>query len=201
MTRSNVEDYMKILSALEVIGITVIIIIDFYFQFSMHNMVKPISLILLQRLGLLAMGFGFLLNTHFHIRPSHYALSLLASVFTLLVSLKIISIHMLDPIGIGPRLFGVHMYSWVFIVSIIYIIYIAIVMSFSEQYDLHEKTSKEVSEHDNKAIRIITHIIFAIFVILAIISIGIAYHECGFGSCSVIQESANQAMQAAPILQ
>ena len=61
MTRSAVEDYMKILSVLEIIFITAIIAIEFYFQFSVHNMPRPISLILLQRLGLLAMGFGFYL--------------------------------------------------------------------------------------------------------------------------------------------
>ncbi|QIW09813.1 disulfide bond formation protein B [Francisella sp. LA112445] len=197
MTRSGAEDNMKILSAIEVIVITAIIIIDFYFQFSMYNMPKPISLILLQRMGLLAMGFGFLLNTHFHIRPSHYAYSLLATVFTLLVSLKIISIHMLDPIGIGPKLFGVHMYSWVFVISIIYLVYIAIVMSFSGQYDLHQRTAKEVSESSNKVIRTITHIVFAIFVILTIISIGSAFYACADGACAVQQV----AQQAAPILQ
>lgn len=198
MTRSTVEDYMKILSVLEVVVITAIIAIEFYFQFSVHNMPRPISLILLQRLGLLAMGFGFLLNTHFHIRPSHYALSLLASVFTLLVSLKIISIHMLDPIGIGPKLFGMHMYSWVFIISVIYIIYIAIVMSFSGQYDLHQRTSSEISESSNKVIRIITHIVFAVFILLTIISIGITHYECSDGSCVA---HIDQATQAAPILQ
>lgn len=171
MTRSDIKDYIKILSALEVIGLTAIIVLDFYFEFSMHNLPNPLSLILLQRLGLLAMGFGFLLNTHFHIRPSHYALSLLASIFTLLVSLKIISIHMLDPLAIGPRLLGMHIYSWVFIVSIIYIVYIAIVMSFTGQYDLHERSSKEVSEADNKIIRAFTHIVFAIFIILTVMLI------------------------------
>lgn len=198
MTRSTVLDYMKILSVIEVIIITVIIIIEFYFQFSVYNMPRPISLILLQRLGLLAMGFGFLLNTHFHIRPSHYALSLLTSVFTLLVSLKIISIHMLDPIGIGPKIFGMHIYSWIFVVSIIYIIYTAIIMSFSGQYDLHQRTSREVSESSNKIIRIITHIVFVIFVISTIISIGIAYYQCGFSYCTA--QYTNQVTQSAPIL-
>ncbi|MEY8701523.1 disulfide bond formation protein B, partial [Francisella philomiragia] len=72
------DDLVKLLSAIELAGITITIISAFYFQFVMGEI--PCPLCLMQRLGLLAIGFGFLLNMHYHVRPSHYALSLLAAV-------------------------------------------------------------------------------------------------------------------------
>ena len=85
------NDLIKALSAIELMGITVTIIAAFYFQFAMDEL--PYPLCLLQRLGLLAIGFGFLLNIRFNICPSHYALSLLAAVFTSFVSLRQIALH------------------------------------------------------------------------------------------------------------
>ncbi|AHB99270.1 hypothetical protein M973_07510 [Francisella orientalis LADL 07-285A] len=54
------DDLIKFLSAIELTGITITIISAFYFQFIMGEI--PCPLCLLQRLGLLAIGFGFLLN-------------------------------------------------------------------------------------------------------------------------------------------
>lgn len=53
------NDLIKALSAIELMGIAITIIAAFYFQFAMDEL--PCPLCLLQRLGLLAIGFGFYL--------------------------------------------------------------------------------------------------------------------------------------------
>lgn len=174
------NDLIKIMSAIETGGITIFIIMAFFFQFFMDEL--PCPLCLLQRLGLLAIGFGFLLNMRFHVRPSHYALSLLAAVFTALVSLRQIALHVTDPIGFGSKILGMHMYSWVFVISMIAIIYIAIVMSFPQQYEIRQKP-QEVSEANNNKIRIFTHIIFILFVLIIFANVTSTFFECGLHEC------------------
>ncbi|OIN83065.1 disulfide bond formation DsbB family protein [Francisella sp. TX07-6608] len=144
------NDLIKALSSIELMGIAITIIAAFYFQFAMDEL--PCPLCLLQRLGLLAIGFGFLLNMRFNIRPSHYALSLLAAVFTSFVSLRQIALHITNPVRFGSRVLGIHMYSWVFAISMIAIIYIAIVMSNPRQYELSHRP-QEIAQASNKILR------------------------------------------------
>ncbi|AEE26675.1 disulfide bond formation protein B [Francisella hispaniensis] len=174
------NDLIKALSAIELMGIAISIIAAFYFQFAMDEL--PCPLCLLQRLGLLAIGFGFLLNMRYNIRPSHYALSLLAAVFTSFVSLRQIALHVTDPVGFGSRVLGMHMYSWVFVISMIAIIYIAIVMSYPRQYELR-KRPQEISEAKNNIIRILTQIVFIIFLIVVFANVASTFFECGLHEC------------------
>ncbi|MFV9924694.1 MAG: disulfide bond formation protein B [Francisella endosymbiont of Hyalomma scupense] len=174
------NDLIKALSAIELMGITVIIIAAFYFQFTMDEL--PCPLCLLQRLGLLAIGFGFLLNIRFNIRPSHYALSLLAAVFTSFVSLRQIALHVTDPVGFGSRILGMHMYSWIFVTSMIAIIYIAIVTSYPRQYELRTRP-QEISQAKNNIIRIFTKVIFIIFLLVIFANVASTFFECGLHEC------------------
>ena len=50
-------NFFKILNALDVIGIIIILIVAFGFQFYLKEL--PCPLCLLQRVGLIAMAFGF----------------------------------------------------------------------------------------------------------------------------------------------
>ncbi|ASG67500.1 hypothetical protein fh0823_01200 [Francisella halioticida] len=174
------KDLIKTISAIEAGGITVIIIMAFFFQFAMNEL--PCPLCLLQRLGLLAIGFGFLLNMRFHVRPSHYALSLLAAVFTAFVSLRQIALHVTDPVGFGSKILGMHMYSWVFIISMLAIIYISIVMSYPKQYEIRQEP-QEISEAKNKKIRFFTHLIFLIFILIIFANVTSTFFECGLSQC------------------
>ena len=174
------NDLIKALSAIELMRITVTIITTFYFQFAMDEL--PCPLCLLQRLGLLAIGFGFLLNIRFNIRPSHYTLSLLAAVFTSFVSLRQIALHVTDPVGFGSRILGMHMYSWIFVTSMIAIIYIAIVTSYSRQYELRTRP-QEISQAKNNIIRIFTKVIFIIFLLVIFANVASTFFECGLHEC------------------
>lgn len=174
------DDLVKLLSAIELAGITITIISAFYFQFVMGEI--PCPLCLMQRLGLLAIGFGFLLNMHYHVRPSHYALSLLAAVLTSFISLRQIALHVSDPVGFGSTVFGLHMYTWVFIICMIAIVYISIVMSYPSQYKIN-KNPNEIADAKNEKIRRLSHIIFVIFIIAIFANIASTFIECGIHEC------------------
>ena len=136
-------NFFKILNALDVIGIIIILIVAFGFQFYLKEL--PCPLCLLQRVGLIAMAFGFLLNIRYSIRPSHYAISLLASVLTSFVSLRQILLHIgPNDKGYGSMVFGLHMYTWLFVVCMLTIIYISIVMSFDFQYKINKKVLRNI---------------------------------------------------------
>ncbi|MED7789334.1 disulfide bond formation protein B [Francisella sp. 19X1-34] len=180
MSKIIPKDLIKAISAIEITGIAIIIIAAFFFQFFMYEL--PCPLCLLQRLGLLAIGFGFLLNIRFHVRPSHYALSLLSAVFTSFVSLRQIALHVTDPVGFGSKVLGMHMYSWVFVISMVAIIYIAIVMSYPKQYEIRQEP-QEISEAKNKKIRIFTNIIFLIFILVVFANVVSIFFECGLYQC------------------
>ncbi|MED7820192.1 MULTISPECIES: disulfide bond formation protein B [unclassified Francisella] len=180
MKEISPKDLVKTVSAIEATGIAIVIIVAFFFQFVMGEL--PCPLCLLQRLGLLAIGFGFLLNMRFHVRPSHYALSLLAAVFTAFVSLRQIALHITDPVGFGSKILGMHMYSWVFVISMVAIIYIAIVLSYPKQYEIRQEP-QEISEAKNKKIRFITHIIFLIFILVIFANVASTFFECGLSEC------------------
>ncbi|WP_150464487.1 disulfide bond formation protein B [Francisella sp. XLW-1] len=174
------NDLIKLLNTIEVLGITVIIVSAFYFQFVMGEI--PCPLCLLQRLGLLAIGFGFLLNIRYSVRPSHYALSLLAAVLTAFISVRQIALHVTDPVGYGSTVFGLHMYTWVFIISMVAVIYIAIVMSYPDQYEINKHPDK-VKLAKNKKIRFLTHAAFIIFIIAIFTNVASTFIECGIHEC------------------
>ena len=165
---------IRILAAIDALGLGLLLFIAFVIQIGLHEL--PCPLCTLQRIGILGIAFGFLLNIHFKIHPSHYTLSLLAALLTATISTRQILLHIIpgDP-GYGSTLLGLHLYTWVFLVCVAIIIYIAIVLSISRQYSgVPSKT---------KTLQRLTHFAFAIIFLLTV-SNGIStYLECGFKAC------------------
>ncbi|MFZ9035922.1 MAG: disulfide bond formation protein B [Francisellaceae bacterium] len=176
----RVNNFVKFISALEILGICLIIGVAFFFQYIFGEL--PCPLCLLQRLGLLGIAFGFLLNMRYRVRPSHYALSLLSAVITSFIALRQISLHITTPEGYGSAFLGMHMYTWVFVICMIAIVYIAIAMSFPQQYEIRREAS-EVDEARAKSIRLFTHIVFLIFFIVVLINAASLFLECGVTQC------------------
>ena len=63
----------------DLFGISLVLIAAFVFQVGLHEL--PCPLCLLQRLGLLGIAFGTLLNLRYGTRVIHYALSCLSAIF------------------------------------------------------------------------------------------------------------------------
>lgn len=173
---------IKILNAIDLFGIALILLVAIVLQVALNEL--PCPLCLLQRLGLIAMGFGFLLNIYYYVRPSHYALSLLASVFTGMVAFRQMLLHIApgDP-GYGSAIFGLHMYTWVFIMSVIAIIYISIVMSWPRQYLPSIGHQDDLYKMKNPWMKRFCHLAFALFFIAALENVVSTFYECGFHEC------------------
>ncbi|EDP46715.1 disulfide bond formation protein DsbB family [Rickettsiella grylli] len=175
MHSSKVVKIIKVLNALDAIGLAFLLFVAFVLQLRFHEL--PCPLCLLQRIGILGIAFGFLLNVQFKIRPVHYALSLLSAMLTAAISTRQIFLHVAPgDQGYGLPLFGLHLYTWVFILCVAIIIYISIIFSIFPQYQYEEPPK-------TKTMKLLKHATFAAVFVLAIFN-GIAtYLECGIKVC------------------
>jgi disulfide bond formation protein DsbB len=175
MQSSEVIKIIKILNAFDALGLAFLLLVAFILQIGFHEL--PCPLCLLQRLGLLGIAFGFLLNVQFEIHPAHYALSLLSAILTASISVRQIFLHVIpgDP-GYGLPLFGLHLYTWLFLLCVGVIIYISIIFSIAPQYT-YDKSNK------TKGMQFLTHMVFAFVFLLAIFNGISTYLECGLKAC------------------
>ncbi|WP_202962601.1 disulfide bond formation protein B [Candidatus Arsenophonus nilaparvatae] len=68
------------LNILGLLGISVTLIVAFYYQIILHEI--PCPLCLLQRVGIIMIGIGFLFNLIFGINQLHYSIIILSSITT-----------------------------------------------------------------------------------------------------------------------
>jgi disulfide bond formation protein DsbB len=161
-------------NALELSGILLVLFMALLFQIVLNEL--PCPLCLLQRVGFFGIALGFLMNLRYGLRPSHYAMIILSALFTSFVALRQIALHVVPGTGsYGSAMFGFHLYTWSFIVSMIVIIVTTILMSQDRQYlPIH---------WDNHRVRWIAHLLFLILIILLAINIGSVLLECGLSEC------------------
>ncbi|WOG27547.1 disulfide bond formation protein B [Endozoicomonas sp. 8E] len=179
-SRSEINDLVKFASVFELTAICLLLVVAFWFQFVMGEL--PCPLCILQRQGILIIASGFLLNMRYHIRPGHYSLSLLAAVLTSFISLRQIALHVTTPQGYGSAFLGLHMYTWLYILCSALIVYIALVVGYSRQFELHAYKD-EVSEARDPRIRGFSHLAFAFLVFLIVANIVSVFFECGLEQC------------------
>lgn len=158
----------------EVVGVLLVLTIAFVLQFVLQEL--PCPLCLLQRFGFMAIAFGFLLNFRFGFRPSHYAIILLSALFTAFVALRQIALHVIPGTGsYGSPIFGMHLYTWSFIVSMLIVLSTALLLGLDRQY--LEKARK------NKMWQGVTHFLFAALTFLVVANIVSVFFECGLQEC------------------
>jgi disulfide bond formation protein DsbB len=76
----------------------------------------PCTLCLLQRAAFVAVGISFLLNLRFGNRAKNWASAILAACAGIAVSIRQICLHITSPEGFGSAFFGIHMYTWCFLI-------------------------------------------------------------------------------------
>ena len=98
-----------------VLGICGVLLGAYYIQFVEGEF--PCPLCLFQRLAMLGVAFGAMLNLRYGIHTRHYGVSLLSAIFGASVSIRQILLH-IDPSdsGYGSPVLGMHLYTWAFIV-------------------------------------------------------------------------------------
>ena len=161
------------LNALALSIVSVILAGAFAFQFLLGEV--PCPLCLLQRGGLIAAGLGFLLNLRFGLSAMHYGVALLGSLAGAAVSLRQILLHIApgDP-GFGSAVFGLHMYTWAFVVFVCLMIGVGVLLF------LGEKTKAPALPIVHNAF---TKASIASFVVIIAANLVFTFIECGLTQC------------------
>ncbi len=142
-------------------------------QFLKHEL--PCALCLLQRVGMLGVATGALLNLRFGIRSAHYGISILSALFGGFVSLRQISLHVCPGFPIfGVPVWGLELYTWAFIVFASSIFVVTIMLFLPTTSDGH-RGKVRMSAFEG------TVFWFVLFIALA--NVITTLQECGFGSC------------------
>lgn len=177
MESLKIARLIKVINAIDALGLSFLLLIALVLQIELHEL--PCPLCILQRLGILGIAFGFLLNVQFKIHPGHYTLSLLAALLTAAISVRQIFLHVMpgDP-GYGFPLLGLHLYTWVFLLCVAIIIYIAIIFSIFPQY-----SDRRAIKSKSKSLKILTQLAFAAVFLLTVFNGLSTYLECGFNPC------------------
>ncbi|TNH44987.1 disulfide bond formation protein B [Photorhabdus luminescens] len=165
--------YGMIFNLIGLFAISAALTLAFYYQLVLSEL--PCPLCLLQRAGMITIGFGFLFNLRFGIKSAHYGLSLLGCIVTGIVAIRQVFLHITPgDLGYGSALFGLHFYTWALICSVIAIIGISVML-------ISKSLEKTTEAKPNKSV--IGQIIIGLFVILITANLISTILECGGGQC------------------
>ncbi|MDY7545190.1 disulfide bond formation protein B [Glaciimonas sp. Gout2] len=164
----------ELLNIFALLGISLSLTIAFYYQLALHEL--PCPLCLLQRVGLIAVGIGFLMNVRFGIRSAHYGVSLIGALLTLAVATRQMFLHIIPgrTNGYGSEVFGVHFYTLAVLSSLAAILFIG-AMLMLKTWERPLESKQKVNVAGKFAIVIFTLLIAANLVSTVL--------ECGGGEC------------------
>lgn len=169
-------EFARKLNIIGVLGICGVLLGAYYVQFVGHEF--PCPLCLLQRLGMLGVAFGAMLNLRYGVQPAHYGVSLLSAVFGASVSVRQILLHIVPGTGgFGTPVWGLHLYTWAFIVFVVAIFLIGIMLIFEGQF------KKDLLHKAPVRIGFFVKTVFLLAVFITAANVVTTFLECGFGAC------------------
>lgn len=161
------------LNALLILILSCVLLSAFGVQFIYHE--EPCPLCLLQRLGMIGVACGALLNVVFGIRMSHYGLMLFSALFGGFVAMRQISLHVCPGFSaFGWPVLGLSLYTWSFIVFVCVVAYTAVLLFL---YDPKE------SEIGSPPLNTWSKFAFVFIGLIAIGNIITTFMQCGWGPC------------------
>jgi disulfide bond formation protein DsbB len=138
----------------------------------------PCPLCLLQRVGILLMAVGLLANVMQDFSCKHYGLTILSSLFTLMVSVRQVFLHILPgDAGYGAPFLGIHLYTWVVIISLCTILGTALLLL------MHERVVPQ-REKIPKRLQTMGLVVWVFTILVICFNIGSTLLECGLAVCS-----------------
>lgn len=130
-TKTHPTTVIHLFNIVGLLGICVTLIVAFYYQLIMHEL--PCPLCLLQRIGLIISGFGFLFNITFSLRNLHYGMVIIGGILTGMMASRQVFLHIMPgDTGYGSEFFGLHFYTWALVTSVVIISATAVVLAISE---------------------------------------------------------------------
>ncbi|EJF79027.1 hypothetical protein MCO_00556 [Bartonella sp. DB5-6] len=134
LAEQNKHRFAIFMNILGLTGLCVVLLSAFYYQLT-----KPVSsgvpcpLCLLQRLGFIIAGCGFLFNIFHKVKNIHYGMVVLGCTVTCFSAAKQIFLQItLGNLGDGPTLFGMRLYIWAFMIAILYIVMVSFIIILTE---------------------------------------------------------------------
>ena len=171
------EDKNTSIVDFSIAGITILAnILALVYQFMLHEL--PCPLCLLQRVGMLGIAFGAVMNLKYGKAFRHDLVMIMASLFSLVVALRQVLLHILpgDP-GYGSTLFGLHFYTWNDLISFAFIIFISISPLFKGI-----NISRILSRFYLSNVKV-ANLFFILLFALSLVNLVAVYLECGFLPC------------------
>lgn len=167
----NVTRIAYQLNALALLVITLILAGAFTEQIYYGEL--PCPLCLLQRVGLMTVGAGFMLNLRFGLHPMHYGVTLIAALFGAATSARQVLLHIIpDGMGYGKVFFGLHLYTWSFVSFVSVVLGVGVLLMISgAPIATQPKLSRWVKS------------IFGLFLIMVCANLFSTLLECGFSEC------------------
>jgi disulfide bond formation protein DsbB len=171
------QDTPRALNAIGLILVSLILYAAFYEQIALSEL--PCPLCLLQRAGFAVVGAALALNILIGPRPGHYALMLGGAVIGGSVSLRQIALHIVPGTGAyGSPIFGLHLYTWAFVIFGVVVIGTAFMLLYERQFSSARETMGA-----RKGLGILGGVSVALFA-LAVFANGVStILECGAGLC------------------
>lgn len=161
------------LNTVGLFGICAILVIAFYYQLVLSEL--PCPLCLLQRTGMMLIGFGFLFNICLGIKNTHYSIALIGCVLTGLIAARQVFLHILPgDSGYGSTFLGLHFYTWALVTSILITVAIAVIMT------LHKSDSEQSLVPKSLTVKIV----ITFFTLLITANLISTILECGSGQCA-----------------
>lgn len=168
----------RTLNTLALLVVSAILLAAFVDQ--LLNFDLPCPLCLLQRVGLVAVGFGLCLNVLRGPRPHQYGIMIVAAVFGGSVSVRQILLHIVPGTGsYGDAFLGMHFYTWAGLAFFFILLGSGIMLLFERQYVTREVAA--TAEHFGG--RALPRIAFFVMLALAAGNGVSALLECGPGIC------------------
>lgn len=161
------------LNALLIIILSCVLLGGFGVQFFKHE--EPCPLCMLQRLGMIGVAIGALLNLRFGIRSGHYGLSLLSAFFGGFVALRQIALHVCPGSPtFGTPFWGLSLYVWSFIVFTCSVVLITVLLLAFDRLDESKFPAR---------LNGFGYLAFILIFLAAFVNIFTTFGQCGFGPC------------------
>lgn len=173
-THHHPKTFIHLINITGLFGICVILVIAFYYQIVRHEL--PCPLCLLQRVGFIIAGLGFLFNLYFGPRGMHYGMVIIGSILTAVMASRQMFLHIMPgDAGYGSTFLGLHFYTWTLIISVLIMTAVAVVLAISSMNVTFR------SLNINPALFSIAGWVFLFLITSNLISTVL---ECGGGECA-----------------
>jgi disulfide bond formation protein DsbB len=115
------------LNALVIVILSTVLLAGFAVQILLNE--QPCPLCMLQRLGMIGVATGLLLNLWFGVQMAHYGLALLSALMGGFVALRQISLHICPGFSsYGVPVLGLSLYTWSFVVFVCSVLSVALLL-------------------------------------------------------------------------